>query len=99
MIRSPAEISSIMPTDDSSTRMEYSNIRRDGSDRNSRDTISVTDDPASARIFRKRAKSSRMKLPPNVTSLPAGTSMTSAPVSTSSTTDSPVTRWVESALR
>jgi hypothetical protein len=41
MIRSPAEISTIMPSVESSTRMEYSKMRRDGSARNSVDRISV----------------------------------------------------------
>ena len=86
MIRSPAEISTIMPSVESSTRIEYSKIRRDGSDRNSVDRISVTAEPISARIFRKRAKSSTMKLPPKVVSLPAGSISSSTPVTTSSTT-------------
>ena len=45
MIRSPAEISTIMPSVESSTRIEYSKMRRDGSDRNSVDRISVTAEP------------------------------------------------------
>ena len=69
MIRSAAEISTIMPSVESSTRIEYSKMRRDGSDRNSVDRISVTAEPMIARIFRKRAKSSTMKLPPKVDEL------------------------------
>ena len=72
MIRSPAEISTIMPSVESSTRIAYSKMRRDGSARNSVERISVAAEPISARIFRKRAKSSTMKLPPKVVSLPAG---------------------------
>ena len=86
MIRSAAEISTIMPSVESSTRIEYSKMRRDGSDKNSVDRISVTAEPMIARIFRKRAKSSTMKLPPKVVSLPAGSISSSAPVTTSSTT-------------
>ena len=56
-------------------------MRRDGSARNSVDRISVAAEPISARIFRKRAKSSTMKLPPKVVSLPAGSNSSSAPVS------------------
>ena len=94
MIRSPAEISTIMPSVESSTRIEYSKIRRDGSDKNSVDRISVTAEPMIARIFRKRAKSSTMKLPPKVVSLPAGSISSSAPVTTSRHTASVVTSLV-----
>src|SRR5229473_3585362 len=69
MIRSPAEISTIMPSVESSTRIEYSKMRRDGSARNSADRTSVATEPISARIFRNRAKSSTMKLPLKVVSL------------------------------
>ncbi len=65
-------------------------MRRDGSDRNSEDRISVAAEPISASTFRKRAKSSTMKLPPKVVSLPAGSSSSSTPVTTSSTTESAV---------
>ena len=94
MIRSPAEISTIMPSVESSTRIEYSKMRRDGSDRNSVDRISVAAEPIKARIFRKRAKSSTMKLPPKVVSLPAGSISSSAPVTTSSRTARLVTSLV-----
>ena len=80
MIRSPAEISTIMPSVESSTRIAYSKMRRDGSARNSADRISVAAEPISARIFRNRAKSSTMKLPLNVVSLPAGSHSSSAPI-------------------
>src|SRR6266568_2084120 len=72
MIRSPAEISTIMPRVESSTRIEYSKMCRDGSARYSAERTSVATDPISVRIFRKRAKSSTMKPPANVVSLPAG---------------------------
>src|SRR4029078_6369494 len=88
MMRSAAEISTIIPSVESSTRIEYSKIRRDGADRNSVDRISVAAEPMMARVFRKRAKSSTMKLPPKVVSLPAGSISSSAPVTTSSTTAS-----------
>ncbi len=52
MIRSPAEISTIMPTVESSTRIEYSKMRRDWSPRYSIERISVAAEPVSARIFR-----------------------------------------------
>src|SRR6266576_324408 len=70
MIRSPAEISTIMPNVESSTRIEYSKMRPDGSARYSAESTSVAADPISARIFRKRAKSSTTKPPANVVSLP-----------------------------
>src|SRR5690348_17362487 len=74
MMRSPAEISTIMPSVESTTRIEYSKMRLDGSDRNSRERSKVATEPIRATIFRKRAKSSTMKLPPKVTSLPDGRS-------------------------
>jgi hypothetical protein len=94
MIRSPAEINTIMPTVESITRMAYSKIRRFSSARNSTDRTSVATEPISARIFRNRAKSSTMKLPPNVTSLPAGSISSIRPVTASRHTASPVTRPV-----
>ena len=96
MIRSPAEISTIMPSVESSTRIAYSKIRRDGSARNSADRISVAAEPISARIFRKRAKSSTMKLPPKVVSLPAGSISSSAPTTTRRPIARPVTSLVVS---
>src|SRR6266404_1056487 len=71
MIRSPAEISTIMPRVESTTRIENSKMRRDGSARYSAERASVATDPISVRIFKKRAKSSTMKPPANVVSLPA----------------------------
>ncbi len=83
-----------MPSVESNTRIAYSKMRRDGSDRNSTDRTSVATEPISARIFRKRAKSSTMKLPPKVTSLPAGNINSSTPVATRRHTASPVTSAV-----
>ena len=94
MMRSPAEISTIMPSVESSTRIEYSKMRRDGSDRNSADRIRVAAEPISARIFRNLAKSSTMKLPPKVVSLPAGNIHSSTPVRTSRQTARAVTSLV-----
>ena len=91
MIRSPAEISTIMPSVESRTRMAYSKIRRDGSARNSVAKTSVAAEPINARIFRNRAKSSTMKLPLNVVSFPAGNHNSSAPTTTSRQTARPVT--------
>src|SRR5437868_2770292 len=91
MIRSPAEISTIMPSVESSTRIEYSNRRRDWSARNSADRTSVATEPIRARIFRKRAKSSTTKLLPNVVSLPTGSMNSSTPVTTSKPVASAVT--------
>ena len=99
MIRSPAEISTIMPSVESTTRIAYSKIRRDGSARNSADRISVAAEPISARIFRNRAKSSTMKLPPKVVSFPAGSISSSTPVNSSRHTARPVTRRVVSCPR
>ena len=83
-----------MPSVESRTRIAYSKIRRDGSDRNSVDRISVATEPTSAKIFRKRAKSSTMKLPPKVVSLPAGNIHSSTPVTTSRPTARVVTSLV-----
>ena len=96
MIRSPAEISTIMPSVESSTRIEYSKMRRDGSAKNSAERISVAAEPISARIFRNRAKSSTMKLPPKVVSLPTGSISSSSPTTTSRPTARPVTSLVVS---
>src|SRR5947199_37038 len=79
MMRSPAEISTIMPSVESSTRIEYSNSRRAWSARNSAERISVAAEPISASTLRKRAKSSTMKLPPKVTSFPDGSMSSIAP--------------------
>ena len=44
-MRSPAEISTIMPSVESSTRMEYSKIRREESARYSAESTSVATEP------------------------------------------------------
>jgi hypothetical protein len=88
-----------MPRVESSTRIAYSKMRRDGSDRNSVDSTSVTAEPIRARIFMKRAKSSTMKLPPKVTCLPAGSMYSSTPTTIRSSTASVVTVLVVSCPR
>src|SRR3954453_15870115 len=64
MIRSPAEISTIMPRLESSTRMEHSKIRREESARYSAESTNVATEPINASTFKNRAKSSTIKLPP-----------------------------------
>ena len=83
-----------MPSVESSTRMEYSKIRREESARYSIERTKVAVEPISARIFRKRAKSSTMKLPPNVVTFPEGNNNSSTPVTTNRQTERPVTRRV-----
>ena len=56
MIRSAAEISTIMPSVESSTRIEYSKMRRDGSDKNSVDRISVTAEPMMRKDLQEAGK-------------------------------------------
>src|SRR5258706_1027860 len=94
MIRSPAEISTIIPRVEVSTRIENRKLRRDESARYSAERMSVAADPISARILRKRAKSSTMKPSANVVSLPAGSSSSSPPASTRRQIARPVTRLV-----
>jgi hypothetical protein len=69
-------------------------MRFDGRERNSADRINVAAEPISARTFRKRAKSSTMKLPPKVVSLPAGNISSRTPATISSRIDSQVTACV-----